>query len=80
MALDELEAHPVFYRREQHQVELADGSTANVWIYLMPTWSQQLLEGATDPLETYSSLGSHGRAYVARYEKAYDYYEKANVF
>ncbi|KAH7731127.1 gamma-glutamylaminecyclotransferase B-like isoform 1 [Aphelenchoides avenae] len=67
VALDELEAHPIFYRREEHDVQLDDGSKLRVWIYLMPTWTQQLLDSATEPLESYSCVGSHGRVYVSRY-------------
>lgn len=75
-ALDELEAHPIFYRREEHDVQLDDGSKLRVWIYLMPTWTQQLLDSATEPLESYSCVGSHGRVYVSRYEDSYEICEK----
>jgi len=69
--LDELEAHPHFYRRERHLVKFLDGDFAlkqvEVWIYLLPNWREQLFNEATVMFKTYSSNGPHGRKYVDRY-------------
>ncbi|KAI1713453.1 gamma-glutamyl cyclotransferase, AIG2-like domain-containing protein [Ditylenchus destructor] len=66
-ALDELEAHPHFYCREEHYVKLEDESLVKVWIYLLPTWQEKLFNEETQMLVSYSNDGPHGRKYVARY-------------
>jgi len=63
-ALDELEAHPSFYQRELQLVEiLEDKSRVDVWIYLMPSWRNELYNEETDTFQSYSSKGAHGREY-----------------
>uniref|UniRef100_A0A914DZ92 Gamma-glutamylcyclotransferase family protein n=1 Tax=Acrobeloides nanus TaxID=290746 RepID=A0A914DZ92_9BILA len=69
VALDELEVHPTFYRREGHPVEMTNGEILKVWIYLLPTWKEELVLTASEPMPNYSSLGSHGRVYVSRYNE-----------
>uniref|UniRef100_A0A915EH38 Gamma-glutamylcyclotransferase family protein n=1 Tax=Ditylenchus dipsaci TaxID=166011 RepID=A0A915EH38_9BILA len=69
--LDEFEAHPQFYRRERLPVKLIDGAgsttdrTMDVWIYLLPTWRDQLYDENTTVYSCYSSGGAHGRVYVS---------------
>uniref|UniRef100_A0A914CGB2 Gamma-glutamylcyclotransferase family protein n=1 Tax=Acrobeloides nanus TaxID=290746 RepID=A0A914CGB2_9BILA len=66
-ALDELESHPTFYRREEHPIEMTNGDVLKVWIYLLPTWREELVQTASEPMPNYSSTGPHGRVYVSRY-------------
>ncbi len=67
-ALDEFEAHPTFYRREKHAVELLDEEKVlTVWIYFLPTWRDELFDPLKTPmLQSYSTHGDHGRPYVSR--------------
>ncbi len=71
-ALDELEAHPKFYRRRLEDVRLQTNvdQIIRAWIYLLPTWKPELI--GTPHLEDYSTLGDHCRPYVARYLRATD--------
>ncbi|CAD5213355.1 unnamed protein product [Bursaphelenchus okinawaensis] len=71
--LDELENHPHFYVRHEEKFELISDKNGEkikgnviAWVYLLPTWTASLLEQGTTPLNWYSSLGEHGRAYVEK--------------
>lgn len=64
--MDKLEEHPTFYKREEHPVEMDNGEIMKVWMYLLPTWRDELIQTSTDPMPNYSSLGPHGRIYVSR--------------
>lgn len=46
------------------------GETLTAWTYLLPVWRDELL--TSEHFVTYSSKGSHGREYVARYVRAKD--------
>ncbi|VDN28686.1 unnamed protein product [Gongylonema pulchrum] len=65
-ALDELEEHPTFYKRQLQQIEMDHNETVTAWIYLLPKWKANSLEDCTDYLETYNSNGPHNRPYVER--------------
>jgi len=64
-ALDELEAHPQFYRRRLEDVRLqsTDNETISAWMYVLPTWKPELIDAPH--LEDYRTLGEHSRPYVS---------------
>jgi len=64
--LDEFEAHPHFYLRNKYPVKMINnGSQMEVWIYLLPTWRDELFNGTTTAMySSYSSIGEHGLEYV----------------
>ncbi|VDM46413.1 unnamed protein product [Toxocara canis] len=65
-ALDQLEAHPHFYRRQLQQVEMDSGQMLMAWIYLLPSWKPELLQEGSEFMDDYTSQGPHGRPYVDR--------------
>lgn len=65
--LDILEDHPIFYKRDLYNVVPIHkpNDTDQVWIYVIKNFNHDLLKQPF--LESYSSLGNHGRRYVDRY-------------
>lgn len=73
--LDLLENHPHFYVRHEEPVQqLSDADdvmlcapvSVTAWVYMLPSWRDELLEQGTSPLVSYSSRGAHGRPYVEK--------------
>ncbi|CAI5446772.1 unnamed protein product [Caenorhabditis angaria] len=74
--LDELEAYPSLYDRQQIEIQkCSDSSIVLAWIYLLKKWKSDLLETSSEMMENYSSLGEHGRPYVDRYVRAIEMLE-----
>ncbi|XP_047484468.1 putative gamma-glutamylcyclotransferase CG2811 isoform X1 [Penaeus chinensis] len=64
--LDILEDHPKLYERKKNKMTLeATGEVVECWIYLLHKYRPDLLD--LPMLKSYSSKGSHGKEYVARY-------------
>ncbi|XP_033725864.1 putative gamma-glutamylcyclotransferase CG2811 [Pecten maximus] len=61
-ALDALERHPVFYRREMIPVTSEDGSTVDCGCYILFDFREELLE--LPFYESYDSKGSHNLEYI----------------
>lgn len=40
-AIDRLEGHPQWYRREEHDFTLENGNVVTAWVYLIP-WQEQM--------------------------------------
>ncbi|KAJ8925938.1 hypothetical protein NQ315_009790 [Exocentrus adspersus] len=70
--LDILEDHPNYYVRNLYDVEVINETkdVANVWIYLIKNFRQELLDETF--YESYSSSGSHGRRYVESEDSSLD--------
>ncbi|CAB3375121.1 Hypothetical predicted protein [Cloeon dipterum] len=62
--LDELEDHPIFYKRELRPVRLECGTERVCWIYLIQKYREDLLE--LPFLDDYKSNGPHGLVYGER--------------
>jgi len=65
--LDKLENHPILYERQLLDFEVDDGTCQKAWIYLLKKFKAEMLE--LPFYDCYSSEGSHGLRYVARYER-----------
>ncbi|VDO93962.1 unnamed protein product [Heligmosomoides polygyrus] len=65
--LDNLEAYPTLYWRQEEKILLSNGGETTAWIYLMKKWRPDIYEGASPMMSNYSSKGDHGREYVTRY-------------
>ncbi|PAV92114.1 hypothetical protein WR25_05775 [Diploscapter pachys] len=71
MILDDLEAYPTLYDRKVEMIELKGRNEhVEAYMYLLRKWNEKIFEGATEMLESYTSLGPHGRPYVDRYLRA----------
>ncbi|PAV58404.1 hypothetical protein WR25_23942 isoform A [Diploscapter pachys] len=67
MTLDDLEAYPTLYDRKVEMIELKGRNEhVEAYVYLLRKWNEKIFEGATEMLESYASLGPHGRPYVDR--------------
>jgi gamma-glutamylcyclotransferase (GGCT)/AIG2-like uncharacterized protein YtfP len=67
VALDELENHPHFYMRVEHQVEfLVSGEKATVFVYMLPQWKETLVTTGSEMLISYNTSGAHGRQYAEK--------------
>ncbi|XP_060077242.1 gamma-glutamylaminecyclotransferase C-like [Ylistrum balloti] len=66
-ALDGLERHPVFYRREMIPVTCEDGCVVECGCYLLFDFRKELLE--LQFYDSYDSNGSHNLPYVLRSER-----------
>lgn len=73
--LDELEDHPNFYIREEHDFKLPNGEKTKAWVYFIKNFKASLTN--QEMYDNYTSLGSHGKKYVERYSRRneikYDY-------
>ncbi|KAF2885387.1 hypothetical protein ILUMI_20785 [Ignelater luminosus] len=77
--LDILEDHPNYYIREQHTIKCLDGrgDSIEAWIYFIKNFKPDLLK--QQMFENYSSNGSHGLQYVARYDRDQNYNVKSDI-
>ncbi|KAJ1345867.1 hypothetical protein KIN20_000493 [Parelaphostrongylus tenuis] len=63
--LDQLEAYPSLYWRQEEKILLTDSNETTAWMYLLRKWRPDIYETATPMMSNYSSNGAHGRKYVS---------------
>uniref|UniRef100_A0A914EPQ5 Gamma-glutamylcyclotransferase family protein n=1 Tax=Acrobeloides nanus TaxID=290746 RepID=A0A914EPQ5_9BILA len=75
--LDRLEDYPNLYKREKHSIKMINDEVLHAWIYLLPIWSEEIVQTASAPLQIYNSNGPHGR--VLEKTKILEIMERENL-